>query len=385
MYARSTRVHRAWSRKVIMMVGGGFKNRSVLATHARPCPICGRPESGEPKAKGTCRISAEHEFIGGTGDTVLIEADAEVHCWRVDVGSRGPYQRVDNDDGLSGTFYRRQGGVYAVRDAKGNAVLRQSRPASKPRSRPKPVAINRLELPTPVTELSGNALNMSQRAGELWRDEMCRMPGLAIDYLVSRGIDRASMQSLWPVSLMFHPAVYNAEAKTDLPAMLCRVTAPDGAEVATHRIYLNCTGTGKADLHTSKMMLGPTSGGAIRLGSRLERDAFPGGVLVITEGVETAMAIRQVTDYAVWACVSTSGLTGLLLPVELIKDGSIKTVVIAADIDGSKVVVSPASGKPEETRLKGQQTARKVKKRLRSEYPGLRVIIAWPGVTGVDA
>jgi putative DNA primase/helicase len=55
------------------------------------------------------------------------------------------------------------------------------------------------------------------------------------------------------------------------------------------------------------MMLGPCSGGVVRL-------AKPGKVLLVGEGIETCLAAMQETGHAAWAALSTSGLRTLDLP-----------------------------------------------------------------------
>jgi len=363
------------------MAGGGFKDRSVIVSHERPCPICGRPESGDPRSKAKCRVSLEDQFDGNQGDVMVLPAESQVHCFRVDSPVVDGYEQDYSRPLKTGHFYVRPKAAYPLAGGPGN------RSNARPKPRPKPKPLSRLELPTPVTELNTDQTTMSNKAADLWHDPRCRIMDKALAYLVSRGLDREGLTASWPAALMFHPAAYNSETGRDLPAMLCRVTAPDGAEVATHRIYLNNAGTGKAELEKSKLLMGPPCGGAIRLGSRVERDAYPGGVLVVCEGVETAMAIRQATDHAVWALISTSGIRGLMLPVELIKSGTVSTVIIAADVDRSdfRPQKNSADGSMVQRGLAGQKSAREARDRYRSEYPGLRVVIAWPGATGVDS
>ncbi len=50
-------------------------------------------------------------------------------------------------------------------------------------------------------------------------------------------------------------------------------------------------------------------------------------ILAVTEGIETALAVGQLTGLPVWAAISTSGIKTLVVP-----DG-VRTVVIAADHD----------------------------------------------------
>jgi hypothetical protein len=68
------------------------------------------------------------------------------------------------------------------------------------------------------------------------------------------------------------------------------------------------------------MMLGPCSGGAVRL-------AQPGHVLMVGEGIETCLAAIQATGHPAWAALSTSGLHCLNLP----KD--VRDVIVLADGD----------------------------------------------------
>jgi DNA primase len=68
------------------------------------------------------------------------------------------------------------------------------------------------------------------------------------------------------------------------------------------------------------MMLGPCSGGAVRL-------AEPGDVLMVGEGIETCLAAMQATGHPAWAALSTSGLRSLDLPT------NIRDVIVLADGD----------------------------------------------------
>jgi hypothetical protein len=77
-----------------------------------------------------------------------------------------------------------------------------------------------------------------------------------------------------------------------------------------HRTYLRADGSGKADIDPAKLMLGPTSGGAVRL-------TGAAGQLVVAEGIETALSLASGLLRApatVWAALSTSGIRGLRLP-----------------------------------------------------------------------
>jgi len=108
------------------------------------------------------------------------------------------------------------------------------------------------------------------------------------------------------------------------PAMLARVDTPEGAMVALHRTYL-CIHGSKADVPTVKKLMAPatpgaTRGGAIRL--------YPAGeTLAVTEGIETALAVRLATGLPVWAALCAGGMARLIVPAE------VRLVVICADHD----------------------------------------------------
>jgi putative DNA primase/helicase len=134
-------------------------------------------------------------------------------------------------------------------------------------------------------------------------------------YLASRGLH------LPPVpSLRFHDGLKHPSG--DLwPAMVALVTrASDDTPLAIHRTFLARDGVGKAPIDPQKMMLGPCSGGAVRLGNA--RDT-----LLVGEGVETVLAAVQATGVPGWAALSTSGLRTLDLPTEA------REIVIMADGD----------------------------------------------------
>lgn len=94
----------------------------------------------------------------------------------------------------------------------------------------------------------------------------------------------------------------------------------DDKPMAVHRTFLARDGSGKASVAPQKMMLGPCRGGAVRLADH--RD-----VLMVGEGIETALAAMQATGHAAWAALSTSGLRSLVLPDD------VADVIVLADGD----------------------------------------------------
>jgi putative DNA primase/helicase len=146
-------------------------------------------------------------------------------------------------------------------------------------------------------------------------------------YLRQRGITLA-LDGL-PGVLRYHPHLYyrDGDGKVSYhPAMVARVDDPHGQAVALHRTYLTLDGR-KANVLSPKKLMAPaipgaTRGGAIRL--------YPAGeTLTVTEGVETALAVRLATSLPVWAAICASGMARLIVPPE------VHLVVICADHDSA--------------------------------------------------
>ena len=153
-------------------------------------------------------------------------------------------------------------------------------------------------------------------ASRIWSESRPALDTPVETYLASRGITIPA-----PPTLRYHPALKHGPTGLLLPAVVAAVTIwPRREVVAIHRTFITATGDSKAPVSQNKMMLGPCSGGAVRLA--------PGHAeLVLAEGIETALSILQTTGKPTWAALSTSGLKAVLLPPD------IKTVTIAADGD----------------------------------------------------
>lgn len=111
-----------------------------------------------------------------------------------------------------------------------------------------------------------------------------------VTYLYQRGIT-LPLQDM-PLVVRYHPRLpYRHEDNTFTyhPAMVARVDGPSGELATLHRTYLTLDGH-KAAVPTPKKMMSPavsgaTNGGAIRLYT-------PDESLAVTEGIETALAVR---------------------------------------------------------------------------------------------
>nr|QIO37293.1 virulence-associated protein E [Bradyrhizobium sp. 1(2017)] len=152
-------------------------------------------------------------------------------------------------------------------------------------------------------------------AAEVWNNSTCAKGSLVEIYLRRRGLTVAI-----PPAIRFHHGLRHPEGSR-WPAMVALVTGAIGnAPTAIHRTFLSRDGTSKAPVETAKMMLGPCSGGIVRLGGQ-------GGVLLIGEGIETCLSAMQATEHRTWAALSTSGLRRLDLPDDE------RDVVVLADAD----------------------------------------------------
>lgn len=158
-------------------------------------------------------------------------------------------------------------------------------------------------------------LKRSRAALSIWQTTRPACGTLIETYLRSRGIRL-------PVTptLRFHPHLKHPSGDY-WPAMIALVTRGTTNEpLAIHRTFIANSGAGKAMVESQKLMLGPCSGGAVRL-------AEPGNLLMIGEGIETCLAAMQETGYPAWAALSTAGMRALDLPQ------SVHDVIVLADGD----------------------------------------------------
>lgn len=166
-------------------------------------------------------------------------------------------------------------------------------------------------------EEEAEAAKRERQALAVWREAVPVRGTLAETYLRGRGITCPL-----PDSLRFHPACWHGGTAQRLPAMIARV---DGLpRLAVHRTYLRPDGSGKAEVHPAKAMLGAALGGAVRV-------ADGHGPLVVAEGIETALSLPSGLlrgPATVWAALSAPGVAGLRLP-----DGIPHKLTIAPDGD----------------------------------------------------
>ncbi|MEP0390751.1 MAG: toprim domain-containing protein [Erythrobacter sp.] len=162
-----------------------------------------------------------------------------------------------------------------------------------------------------------DALRKHEAAKRLWQECQPITGTIAETYLRSRMIDCAL-----PDTLRFHSRCWHGPSKSRWPAMVALVEGGQG--FAVHRTYLCPDGSGKARLAGGdKLMLGATSGGAVRLSEEPSR-------LAVAEGIESGLSLLcglLGSPASVWASLSTSGMRSLRLPV------STDHLIIAGDGD----------------------------------------------------
>lgn len=160
-----------------------------------------------------------------------------------------------------------------------------------------------------------------QAAHDLFASAFSCEGTLAAAYLEARGLTGLQFRRMRN-TLRFHPAALHSPSGMTWPAMLAQIRGGRGQPLGVHRTFLRQDGSGKADVQPSKMMLGPSAGGAVRFGS-------DNRVITVAEGIETALSVCRASRMTVWACLSTSGLKGVILPPPPVAE----VVIIAADHD----------------------------------------------------
>lgn len=177
--------------------------------------------------------------------------------------------------------------------------------------------------------------------------------GPVAEYLAKRGLNSV------PPVLCWHPScVYTEPGKETIrvPAMLAPVQSPRGENpvISYHRTYLSTDWRVRV---RKKLMPAtqPLEGAAIRL--------YPlRSTLVVAEGIETAIACREMWRLSAWSLISTSVMRSWVPP------NGVERVIIAGDNDA---------------KLGGQAAAYALGHRLATKY-GLDVEVRIPDGPGQD-
>jgi hypothetical protein len=186
---------------------------------------------------------------------------------------------------------------------------------------PGTVEIDQMVLANAERERAEQTAKLRARAQSLWdyADPINNTNGEA--YLRGRGITCPL-----PETLRWLPDTYHVPSGSYCSAMVANIMPTGGV----HRTFFTKKGTRLEK--SAKMMLGPCSGGAVRLSDGM-------GPLVICEGIETGLSLLSGlldSSHTIWAALSTSGIKGLILPS---RPGEL---IVAADGDEAGALAATA-------------------------------------------
>lgn len=166
---------------------------------------------------------------------------------------------------------------------------------------------------------------MRELCERIWTQSRPVQVGDEVDrYLRGRGIALAS----YPDTVRMHPALGYYEREPgqarsikvgEYSAMVALVQAPDGEPITLHRTYLK-DGRKAFGAQSKKVLSAGYDGGAVRLDAATRE-------LAVTEGIETALAVRLSTGKPVWAALNCGNLEKLQIP------RGVELVLIYADND----------------------------------------------------
>jgi len=167
-------------------------------------------------------------------------------------------------------------------------------------------------------------------------------------YLASRGLfpDLFQYKDLYFGILPYHQKTDSGfDHVGDYPCMVWLLRDEVGDVVSAHRTYLDPHGVGKLHGVDPRKLFGSIKpkllgGAAIRIGDPVD------GVLGVAEGVETALAVTQLTGETCWSALNTTLLEQFQVPP------GITTVHVYADLDVSGG--GQAAGKALARRLKAE-------------------------------
>lgn len=200
----------------------------------------------------------------------------------------------------------------------------------------------------------------------------------AIPYYQERGISPRVLEDVKDIRMVANLSHFQTvNDKTvrlgSFPAMLALMRDPHGDPAAVHRTWLSKDMLSKAPVPKPKKLTKSPNvrGAAVRL-----FDATGTDVLGLTEGIETALAARQMAcgrywpelgKIPVWACFAERNIRNFQIPEELKE--TLTKIVVFADNDVSNT---------------GLEAAMAFKDRMASEMPHLIVDIKLPRVAGWD-
>lgn len=168
----------------------------------------------------------------------------------------------------------------------------------------------------PSDEVDASRERKILRVRKLWSGAVPVEGSRAETYLRGRGIHMAA----WPSALRFLPHATSLDDKRKRPALIAAITNHPGELQGVQITLLTPRGTEKATIETPRRIIGRLSGGAVRL-----CDGNGEGVLIVGEGVETALSASEALNAPAWSALTAGNLARFDPP------DWVRRLIIAAD------------------------------------------------------
>lgn len=149
---------------------------------------------------------------------------------------------------------------------------------------------------------------------KIWRATQPAPGTLAEDYLRGRGVTTSI-----PPTIRYHSSLKHTDTGLHLPCLITAACNVDRKITGIQRTYLTLDDR-KASVNRPKMALGTLRGSAVRLAPTTDR-------VCLTEGVEDALALTQMTGDPAWALLGAGNFKTVELPK------NITQVLLAPDGD----------------------------------------------------
>ncbi len=171
----------------------------------------------------------------------------------------------------------------------------------------------------PIVRLQPEQRDEDRRARvlRLWEESVAVAGTVGERYLRARAIEG---ELPGPDVLRFHPRMTSLEDRERRPALVAGLVNNDGVLEGIQVTLLTAHGAAKAALTTPRRTIGKLMGHYVRI------DA-PGDVLIVAEGLETALSARRALGAGAWAFLSAENLAQFEPPPVIDK------LIIAADHD----------------------------------------------------
>ncbi|MBT9444116.1 MAG: toprim domain-containing protein [Hyphomonadaceae bacterium] len=233
----------------------------------------------------------------------------------------------------------------AVRDILARGGFLDGRHSSSPASSPASsiaAPASRAPVVQPAVE------DRSARARRIWGEGAGLKGSPAEAYLEGRGVCVAEGPDNGATldALRFHPTMTSLDDRVRRPALLSAILSQNGVLQGVEATLLARDGAGvrKAAAATPRRIIGRLMGGAVRLFQTSD-------VLVVAEGVETALSAAHALRAPAWAILSAANLARFEPPAE------VHRLIVAADADAA-----------------GMRAAHALRARLRGALDGVEII-----------